>query len=413
MQAASYLIIGGGPAGLTMARMLRDRGVEKVTILEASDKVGGKCLSNAIDDHIVEFGTCYAIWSHRYVLKQMKKLGIKRNYLKAQRIDDRELLDYIRDGSGPNFIWQVLKYAWLRHRLIARADKGDPSVNDILAQPAKDWLDQHRLGKIERMMHRVVTSIGYGYLTRVPLVHAMRWVDIDMLITGLLKFTVMPDRGWQNFWDQFAKTLDVKLDDPVKRISRDQHGVSVETEKGGAYKADYLINTIPMDQFAALTHPTVSEQKVADAVDWAGYTTTLMSVDDWPHSAPVNAWSDTCASDAKDGQLLFSRYECEGEDGRPLFSVGQSSKLYTPTELSELAEFSARERGAVNPKIIRQKIWSYMPTYSQDSIRQGLLQTMIDMQGEARTFHTGSTFSHEAISTISAFNSRLISRVMA
>ena len=164
---------------------------------------------------------------------------------------------------------------------------------------------------------------------------------------------------------------------------------------------------------AALTHPTVSEQKVADAVDWAGYTTTLMSVDDWPHSAPVNAWSDTCASDAKDGQLLFSRYECEGEDGRPLFSVGQSSKLYTPTELSELAEFSARERGAVNPKIVRQKIWSYMPTYSQDSIRQGLLQTMIDMQGEARTFHTGSTFSHEAISTISAFNSRLISRVVA
>ncbi len=413
MQRASYLIIGGGPAGLTMAKMLMDRGVRKVTILEASDKVGGKCLSNAIDDHIVEFGTCYAIWSHRYILKQMKKLGIKRNYLKAQRIDDRELLAYIRDGSGPNFIWQVLKYAWLRHRLIARADKGDPGVNDILAQPAKTWLDRHQLGKIERMMHRVVTSIGYGYLAQVPLVHAMRWVDIDMLITGLLKFTVMPDRGWQNFWDEFANSLTVKLSDPATRVIRDQHGVTVETEKGGNYKADYLINTIPLDTFAALTHPTAAEQKVADAVDWAGYTTTLMSVETWPHTAPVNAWSDTCSSDAKDGQLLFSRYECDGEDGRPLFSVGQSSKLYSQTELRELAEFSAQERGAVDPQIIRQKIWSYMPTYSHESIRGGLLQTMIEMQGEARTYHSGSTFSHEAISTISAFNSRLISQVMS
>ncbi|MEO1660693.1 MAG: FAD-dependent oxidoreductase [Pseudomonadota bacterium] len=413
MQKASYLIIGGGPAGLTMAKMLMDRGVEKVTILEAADKVGGKCLSDAIDDHVVEFGTCYAIWSHRYILKQMKKLGIKRNYLKAQRIDDRELLDYIRAGSGPNFIWQVLKYAWLRHRLIARADKGDPRVNEILAIPAKDWLDYHQLGKIEHMMHRVVTSIGYGYLTRVPLIHAMRWVDIDMLITGLLKFTVMPDRGWQNFWDRFAESLTVKLSDPAKRVIRDQRGVTVETEKGGIYQADYLINTIPMDRFAALTHPTAAEQTVADSVDWAGYTTTLMSVEAWPHSAPVNAWSDTCSSDAKDGQLLFSRYECEGEDGRPLFSVGQSSKLYTPTELRELAEFSAEERGAVNPQIIRQKIWSYMPTYKRESIQSGLLQMMQEMQGEARTYHTGSTFSHEAISTISAFNSRLISQVIS
>ena len=58
MREASYLIIGGGPAGLTMARMLKDRGVSRVTILEASAKVGGKCLSSDLGDHIVEFGTC-------------------------------------------------------------------------------------------------------------------------------------------------------------------------------------------------------------------------------------------------------------------------------------------------------------------------------------------------------------------
>jgi len=413
MRAASYLILGGGPAGLTMARMLKDRGVKNVTILEATEKVGGKCLSSEVGDHVVEFGTCYAIWSHRYILKQMKKLGIRRNYLKAQRIDDQELLDYIKAGSGPPFVAQVVKYAWLRWRLIARANKGDPSVNAILSLPTSVWLQSQNLGKIENLMHRVVTSIGYGYLDRVPLVHAMRWVDIDMLITGLIKFTVMPEGGWQHFWNQFSESLDVHLRQKAARVKRLQDGVEILTEDGTAYQADYLINTIPLDEFSKLADVTDAEAKVTDAIHWAGYTTTLVSVASWPHTAPVNSWSDTCANDAKDGQLLFSRYECDDENNRVLFSVGQSSAAYSPDELSELAVFSAQERGAVDPRIVQQVIWKYMPTYTSVGIREGLLQTMIEMQGEQRTYHTGSSFSHEAVSTISAFNSRLLAKAMS
>lgn len=413
MRAASYLILGGGPAGLTMARMLKDRGVKDVTILEASGKVGGKCLSSEIGDHVVEFGTCYAIWSHRYVLKQMKKLGIRRNYLKAQRIDDQELLDYIKSGTGPAFPLQALKYAWLRWRLMARANRGDPAVNAVLSMPTSEWLQSQNLGKIENMMHRVVTSIGYGYLDRVPLVHAMRWVDIDMLITGLIKFTVMPEGGWQHFWNRFGESLDVRLNQKAVRVKRLEDGVEILTDDGVAYQADYLVNTIPLDEFSRLTEITEAEAKVSEAIHWAGYTTTLVSVASWEHTAPVNSWSDTCANDAKDGQLLFSRYECDDENGRVLFSVGQSSAAYQPDELTELAVFSAQERGAVDPRIVQQVIWKYMPTYTSDGIRDGLLQTMIEMQGEQRTYHTGSSFSHEAVSTISTFNARLLSRAMS
>lgn len=412
MRDASYLILGGGPAGLTMARMLMDRGVDKVTILEASDKVGGKCLSSGVGDHVVEFGTCYAIWSHHYVLKQMKKLGIQRNYLRAQRIDDRELLDYIRGGSGPPFVFQAMKYAWLRWRIMSRATKGDPSVNDTLARPTAEWLRANNLGKIENMMHRVVTSIGYGYLDRVPLVHAMRWVDIDMLITGLLKFTVMPEGGWQHFWDRFADTLDVRLNQRAVRSTRSDKGVEIVCEDGTTHQADYLINTIPMDEFNQIADPTEAERRVAAAIDWAGYTTTLLSVASWAHTAPVNSWSDTCANDAKDGELLFSRYECDDENGRVLFSVGQSSAAYTPSELTELATYSATQRGAQDPRIVQQVIWKYMPTYSGEEIRSGLLQLMITMQGDRRTYHSGSSFSHEAVSTISSFNARLLDAVV-
>ncbi|MEP1144986.1 MAG: FAD-dependent oxidoreductase [Henriciella sp.] len=412
MSEASYLILGGGPAGLTMAQMLRDRGATDVTVLEASHKVGGKCLSNAIGEHIVEFGTCYAIWSHKYILKKMKELGIRRNYLKAQRIDNRELMDYIKDGTGPHFYAQVIKYVWMRRRLMARLNKGDITVNQELAQPVQEWLRANNLGKIENMMHRVVTSIGYGYLHKLPLIHAFRWVDLDMLITGMIKFTVMPEGGWQHFWDRFASGLDVRLEQRASALTRENGKVRVCTEDGTEYEADTLINTIPMSEFCSITQATMAEQSVADAISWAGYTTTLISVDDWQYSVPVNAWSDTCSTDANDGKLLFFRFECDEEDGRKLFTVGQSSAAFTRGELSELVTYDAAERGAADPRVVQQAIWQYMPTYSASSIRDGLLQAMDEMQGERETFHTGSSFSHEAVSTISAFNARLLPKVM-
>ncbi|MEL6860734.1 MAG: FAD-dependent oxidoreductase [Pseudomonadota bacterium] len=412
-RTASYLILGAGPAGLTMARMLRDRGIEDVIVLEASDKVGGKCLSSEVGDHIVEFGTCYAIWSHKYILKQMKQLGIRRNFLRAQRIDDRELMDYIKDGDGPPFLYQVLKYLRLRSKLMARAERNDAKTNETLAQTTETWLKQHNLGKIERMMHRVVTSIGYGYLNRLPLIHAFRWVDFDMLVTGLLKFTVMPEGGWQNFWDRFAQNLDIRLHEAATEIERDADGVRITTTSGAEYRGAHLINTIPLTQFNKLTDPTPSERKVAEAVEWGGYTTSLVSVAAWEHSAPVNSWSATCATDANDGQILFSRFECPNEDGRLLFTVGQLSTAYSMDELSEMALYSASERGAIDPRLIQQIVWSYMPTYQAESVRNGLIHTMSEMQGENRTFHTGASFSHEAVSTISTFNQRLIERVVA
>lgn len=410
---AQYLILGAGPAGLTMAKMLQERGIREVAVLEASDKVGGKCLSSEIGEHVVEFGTCYAIWSHRYILKHMKALGIRRNFLKAQRIDDRELLDYVRDGSGPPLAYQVLKYLWLRGRLMARADRNDAKSNERLAQPTSAWLQANNLGKIERMMHRVVTSIGYGYLNRLPLIHALRWVDFDMLLTGILKFTVMPDGGWQNFWNRFSDGLDVHLRQAAVDVHRDPDAIRVKTSDGSVFEADYLINTIPVEQFCKLTEPTAKEAEVASAIEWGAYTTTLVSVADWQHNAPVNAWSETCATDANDGQILFSRFECPNEDGRLLFTVGQLSKAYATDELTELAVFSASQRGAIDPRIVQQIFWSYMPTYRAESVRDGLIHKMSAMQGENRTFHSGASFSHEAVSTISSFNAQLLAKVVS
>ena len=161
----------------------------------------------------------------------------------------------------------------------AGSEANDPEVNEITRlSPPATGCSANNLGKIENMMHRVVTSIGYGYLNRLPLIHAFRWVDFNMMVTGLLKFTVMPDGGWQNFWNRFAEGLDVRLGQgAIAEIRRDDAGIRIVVDADGTeFSGEKLINTIPMHEFCKLTAPSQDEIRIAEAIDWGGYTTSML-----------------------------------------------------------------------------------------------------------------------------------------
>jgi phytoene dehydrogenase-like protein len=55
VSSVDVVVVGAGLAGLHAARILRDRGLE-VTVLEASDRVGGRIATDVID------GTPTATW---------------------------------------------------------------------------------------------------------------------------------------------------------------------------------------------------------------------------------------------------------------------------------------------------------------------------------------------------------------
>ena len=59
-----------------------------------------------------------------------------------------------------------------------------------------------------------------------------------------------------------------------------------------------------------------------------------------------------------------------------------------------------------------RKDWRYFPRYRPDAIREGLVDWMEDIQGVNRTWFTGSTFSHEAVSSVANFNAKLVKRML-
>ena len=407
-------IIGGGPAGLSIARLLKARGVANTVIFEVLPQVGGKSFTVHQGDTIVEMGTCYATFSHKVTNRWMKQFNMPMANLRDQRFDGTDFMDYIRAGYGPALIVQVGRYNAAKSRLEKALSKTPPPqwALEEAAGPIHDWLKQRDLGKIENFMHRSTTNIAYGFVDEIPTVQALRWNDMKLVMTGLLKQLKMPVEGWAEFWNRVAADHDVRLNTRVVSIDRSGSKVQIETEGGETHDFDQIICAIPVDEFTQLTDPTENEQIVCDSVIWNGYTTTLFAAENWFTDVNTESYKESVIPGSKLGQLLSARHDgYEADFGGHLYLSGQLSGDYTGPELAELLRNDVAKKGARVTNVILQKMWKYHARYKTEAILDGLMQRLETMQGEQKTWYTGATFSYEAVSHIVTYNTKLARRM--
>ncbi|MEM1087787.1 MAG: FAD-dependent oxidoreductase [Pseudomonadota bacterium] len=407
----SIAIIGGGPAGLSLARLLGERGLVNTTIFEALPQVGGKSYSVKYDDErVCEMGTCYATFSHRITTRWMKELGIEMKKLGEQTFGGGELIDYVKGGDGKGLTQQFLTYFREKKKLLKALEAPSPSAQtlDEAAMPIVDWLEARSLGKIVRFMQRSTTNIAYGFLDELPTVQALRWNDMEMLLTGVLKQLKLPVSGWGPFWEDIASSLTVHLNTRVVQIDRHATGVTIKTGHDETFEFDYVVCAIPIDDFAAMTDASSEEHFVTQSIAWNGYTTTMFVAENWFKDVAVEGFVASVLPNAERGQLLSARYEGYSKDfGGHIYLAGQLSGDFTQPELRELLIKGAADRGAKVTNVILQKMWKYHAQYAPDAIRAGLIERLRQLQGQNRTWYTGATFSHEAVSHIVNFNAEL------
>ena len=408
------IIVGGGPAGLSLAEFLRRQYKLQARVLEASERVGGRCLSEDHSGHIVEYGTCYAITAHTDVHRWLHRFKQPKKRMTDQTMDNRPLMAFVNAGEGAPLPFQVIAYLRARGRLMRRLSKQDPVALKEAGQPVLDWLRTRNLGKVERLMYRTVTTMGYGFLSEVSTLQALRWVDHHMFITGALKQTYMPTLGWQALWDRLAESLDVQTQAKVVKIDRSDHeNITLDLSNGAKLACKKLVTTLPLDDFIELTEPTEKERTTSKSIQWNGYAMSLCAVSDWFTKEQMRTWSVTADPHGSSGKLFVARREhFEEELGGQLYALGQSIGPYSGPELAELAERQILEDGGRAVKIIRQKLWRYFPRYLLEDIQDGLPYLMEDMQGERSTYYTGASYSHEAVSSICNFNRRLAKRIV-
>ncbi|MEO1101719.1 MAG: FAD-dependent oxidoreductase [Pseudomonadota bacterium] len=414
-QSYRLAIVGGGPAGLSLARMLSDTEGLEVTVFEREPMLGGKSHSLYNYARPIELGTSYTAMGHRIAKKWMKELGITLRQNGESRYDGKPFIDYVKDGSGKSFALQMLHFMWSRRRLLKKLKK-DPDNDAALAEaslPVEAWLKARGLRKIERFMHRILTTMGYGVLDEVSTIQALRWIDVDLLLSGQFNQIHAPEQGWTEFWKRVADGLTVETDAAVTAIKRDETGVTL-TVNEEARAFDGVVCAAPFNQFASVVDPNEAEAWLNKSFDWTGYASALVAVEKWFEGFQIDGYSDAARPGAEKGKMLGARYEADAPDlGGRLFITGQIPGDYSESELQEILEDEIRERGGENPKVIMLRKWIYFAQWRPEAIRGGLLTRMDRMQGQDNTWYTGALFSFESISHIMDFNARLAPRIIA
>ncbi|HWI70983.1 MAG TPA: NAD(P)/FAD-dependent oxidoreductase [Baekduia sp.] len=272
--SSDVLVIGGGFAGLTVARDLRRRGLA-VTLLEGRDRLGGRTYYDVFDgtDELVEYG---GTWFHRpwhpCVAEEIERYGVA-----TTRSDAGTLHRTISSG-------QVLT----GHSPVPGADIPDleRGVFECVAAARRikngaPWETQG-VEDLDIPWSRFVANMGISPAAEEYL---RSWVSAsapeESSALGLLAMLVVFDNSPWRLYNSMDEKLehgtkalveaiaedadaDIRLQAPVASVHQDDSQVTVTTRAGDTYTAGVAVLATPVNTWHDITFtPDLSSGKRA------------------------------------------------------------------------------------------------------------------------------------------------------
>ncbi len=364
-----YLILGGGPAGLSFANRLLQKGETDFLVLEKEMEAGGLCKSREVDGSPLDIGG-----GHFLDVKNPEVLKFLFSFMPTEEWDA-----YTRDSrieiSGTLInspieanIWQMSlldQVEYLKAIAIAGCN-----LNEEKPEKFTDWI-YWKLGKKiaedymipynQKMFGEDLNALGTYWLDKLPNVSFE-----ETLISCLEKKAYGTQPGHAQFfypkkygsgelWLRMAQALDdrIKYGITVKEIDFDRKIVN------GEYQADVIINTVPWKTFEtciglpaaftqdikALKYSSVVieyyPEKLSTPAHWIYYPDSalpyhriLVRHNFCPNS--TGYWTETnltrFQADGKDADYFINEY------AYPLNTIGKQEKMAALLEWAQAKE---------------------------------------------------------------------------
>lgn len=268
------VVVGGGLAGLTVARELRHAGLE-VVVVEARERLGGRAHTARLGGRDIELGGAHVHWLQPHVFAELTRYGIPYRPLPTP---DR--LAYWSEGRLNEVTLAEIgpRLAELFQRLFSDARETFPLPYQPFAVPEavaaldalsiRDRLDATELSTAERDLAGALLGTG----TSAPLEDAG-------LLTMMREFALA---GWDfGLWLDAngacsLRTADlvtalvadgdpvVRTSAPVSGIEQHDSTVSVATRDGGRFTSSAAVIAVPLNALGAVSFvPPLGDGKQA------------------------------------------------------------------------------------------------------------------------------------------------------
>ena len=267
--SVDVVVIGAGFAGLSAARALAKAG-QKVVVLEARDRVGGRVLTKALGDGgpWADLGGQWIGPTQHAITALVAELGIETfpMWTRGENLVVVNGQAKRYRGTIPKLaLPSLLNVGWAQWRL-DRMAKTVPLDAPWMAKRASewdavslgDWLDRNIKTKTARALFDAGLETIYAASGHdISLLHALFYVhsggNLDILLGtegGAQATRIMG--GMQPVATKLATTLDVRLSCPARRIEQHDDGVTIHHD-GGSMRAKRMVVAIPPKLVAELT----------------------------------------------------------------------------------------------------------------------------------------------------------------
>ncbi|KAF4365493.1 hypothetical protein G4B88_025672 [Cannabis sativa] len=242
---SSVIIIGAGVSGLSAAKLLAENGIEDILILEASDRIGGRIRKEDFGGVSVELG---AGW--------IAGVGGKESNPVWELANESGLRTCFSDYSNA------------RYNIYDRSGKIFPSglAADSYKKAVDSAIRQLRIQEAEFCGSDLSNATEPPSTPKTPIelaidfiLHDFEMAEVEPISTyvdfGEREFLVADERGYEHLLYKMAEDflfssggniLDsrLKLNKVVRELRHSRNGVTVTTEDGSVYDANYVILSV-------------------------------------------------------------------------------------------------------------------------------------------------------------------------
>ena len=267
MEKVKYLILGAGPAGLTFANILKQRGEDSFLVLEKEVESGGLCRSVMVDGSPFDIGGGHFLDVRRPKVNEFLFRFMPKEEWKLFERDSRIVIGTQEIGHPLEAnIWQLEPESQVR--VLSSIAKAGCNSGHPMPEKFRDWIiwklgdqiaDMYMLPYNRKMFADELDELGTYWLEKLPNVSFEDTLRSCLTHKpygqqpGHASFYYPEKYGYGELWLRMADAIAPTLLYDVKVTELDCDRRRISTEDGRCFEAETIITTIPWNCFENLS----------------------------------------------------------------------------------------------------------------------------------------------------------------